>query len=260
VSRTLLPLPQYRGIGSRRFFELANDRMWGDLVVLSDRTWGWGDDYRVLRAAAIEAIRRHPGRYVSDVAGAMRFELEASYSWPAPVAARRPPPSAATSTAGPAEPGGAFWWLSSTPDGRIRNGPHGLLFGGRVEQRHYDRLVSSVSALEDDLPNRDGSRGLARILNGVGRVYPRAIVWLLLGLAALLVRRPHTWRGLIVPPALALTVLLGTMAGLPSVLEYRVPFDPIFVLFGCSALLGARVRRSVDAHDVVSEFDRQPEA
>ena len=239
VSTTLLSQPEYNGVDQRRFFKLSNDRMWGDLVVLSDRTWGWGSNYSTLRDSAIEAIRRNERRYAADVAGAMRSELASAYTWQAPARQVVHPsltPAPASGEANP-EPGGVLWWVASTPDRRITKGPHGLVWADPVDQRHYERMISSVRSLEDDLPNRNGSVAAARALNDVGRIYPR--MWLLVGvgLAALLVRRPHGWRVLLALPVLGLAVLVGTMLGMPAALEYRLPFDPLFVLLAASALL-----------------------
>ena len=46
----------------------GSSRMHDDLTVLSDRTWGWDDDYRHLGRVAREAIRAHPGAYARGVA------------------------------------------------------------------------------------------------------------------------------------------------------------------------------------------------
>ena len=47
------------GISEERFFSSGSTRMWSDLVSLSDRTWGWSDNYRHLRLVAMEALRQH---------------------------------------------------------------------------------------------------------------------------------------------------------------------------------------------------------
>ena len=69
VSRDLLPNEPYRsrGIDLERFFSSGSPRMFDDLTVLADRTWGWDDDYRHLGRVAREAIRAHPGTYARGV-------------------------------------------------------------------------------------------------------------------------------------------------------------------------------------------------
>ena len=70
VSRELLPHEPYRsrGIDLETFFSSGSSRMHDDLTVLSDRTWGWDDDYRHLGRVAREAIRAYPGTYARGVA------------------------------------------------------------------------------------------------------------------------------------------------------------------------------------------------
>jgi len=69
VSQELLPHEPYRsrGIDVQTFFTSGSSRMHDDLTVLSDRTWGWDDDYRHLGRVAREAILAHPGTYARGV-------------------------------------------------------------------------------------------------------------------------------------------------------------------------------------------------
>lgn len=234
-------LPRYREhFTLHEFFAISSDRMWGDLVVLTDRRWGWHSDYAILRKVALEAIRAHPGLYAHDVASAVKLELSSAYPWPAPV--RLPPvkTSAAPPTQAqtdPSDPGGILWWVASTPDGHIRSGgPDGLIWSNPGGQAHYEWLQRSVNRMQSDLPNRSGSRHAAAVLNDIDRVFPRPWMWLLLGSVLLAVRRPQQ---ALIPTALAalgLVIVAGTMLGMPAGLEYRVPVDPLFVFFACAAV------------------------
>ena len=69
VARELLPNEPYRsrGIDLETFFSSGSSRMHDDFTVLSDRTWGWDDDYRRLGRVAREAILAHPGTYARGV-------------------------------------------------------------------------------------------------------------------------------------------------------------------------------------------------
>jgi hypothetical protein len=65
-------------------------------------------------------------------------------------------------------------------------------------------------------------------------------VWLVVGLVALIFRRP---RGLAVPLVLsgaALLVLLGTALAVYAVADYAVPVVPAFILLAVTAILGRR--------------------
>ena len=232
-------LPQYRGqFTVDTFFSTASDRMWGDLVVLSDEHWGWSSDYAILRRVALETIRKHPGLYAHDVASALHVELTWPYIWAAPL---RPPPAAPAAKAvqlqsDPSDPGGILWWLATTPDGHIHNSPAGLVWTNPGGQAHNEWLERSVNRMQSDLPNRNGSRHAAAVLNDIDRVFPRPWMWLLLGSVLLAVRRPQR---AFVPTALAalgLVIVAGTMLGMPAGLEYRVPVDPLFVFFACAAV------------------------
>ena len=68
-------------------------------------------------------------------------------------------------------------------------------------------------------------------------------IWLAVGLVALLIRRPNGKRALLVIVGLPLALLVGTLLGMPPALEYRVPFDPAFILFAIAALTGIRPAR-----------------
>jgi hypothetical protein len=248
VQQDLLPL--YKGqFTLKTFFATASDRMWGDLVVLSDRKWGWQSDYGILRKVALEAIRKHPKLYARDVASAVKTELVSPYVWPAPVQPQLV--AAANAAAAPApqsdpnDPGGILWWLASTPDGHIRaGGPDGLVFTNPGGQAHYRWLTAAVDGMQSHLPDRNGSKSAASFLNRVNRYLPRIWMWLLLGVLALALRRPSRMLLPVALAALGLVVVVGTMIGMPAALAYRLPVDPLFVLFACAALTAPRRRRA----------------
>ena len=70
VQEDLLPREPYRsyGIDLDTFFTSGSARMHEDLIGLSDRTWGWDDDYAHLARVGREAVRAHPGAYARGVA------------------------------------------------------------------------------------------------------------------------------------------------------------------------------------------------
>lgn len=211
-----------------QFFSVEDDNMWDDLVVLSDRHFGWNSNYSILRRTATEAIEKHPALYTHDVASGMWGELTSAYRWDA---SHVPTPARALADApmsSIANIGGNRWWLSSTPSGRPPS------------QFRIARQYRETFRLIHDLPDRSGSATFASALNDISKIYPRMIVWILVGLAAAAVRRP---RALILPLAFvggALVVVLVTLLGYPSVAEYNLPFDPIYILFGAGALLAPR--------------------
>jgi CHASE2 domain-containing sensor protein len=87
---------------------------------------------------------------------------------------------------------------------------------------------------------------LVERLDDVSRLYPRPFMWLLVGIAAALWRRP---RGIVVPLALAaaaLAVMVSTSLAVYAVAEYSVPVAPAFVLLTGAGLFGRRMHEYVD--------------
>ena len=257
VQSELLPREPYRsyGVTLHRFFSSGSVRAWDDLVTLSDQTWGWNDDYRHLRSVALEAIRRHPGAYAHDVLSTVRIELAAKYVQGVPP--RPGVPSAAPAlekvrgrllpvpSEGEMIPEARQHFVTSTPDDSIRwdwsnmESPHPVF--SAAERKRNDRLMMESAHLTADVPNRAGSPTAAKWLNRVSNHVPSMTLWLIVGLLSLLPGRRRRALAPTLLAALALAAIVTTAAATPPTAQYRVPFDPIFLLFG---ILG--VTRVVD--------------
>ena len=261
VSRELLPNEPYRsrGIDLQEFFSSGSSRMHDDLTVLADRTWGWDDDYRHLGNVAREAILAHPGAYARGVSR----DLWRLLLWPvyAPVeeeAASAPAPPSVRSEQAAAPPSYDGEPISSsreapyisTPDGRIREvwtspTEHALVFRDPADRVEAAALDSEVNELLDGLPHREPRTAIAERLNDLSRLYPRPFMWLVIGIAAALWRRP---RGIAVPAALAaagLLILLSTSLAVYAVAEYSVPVVPAFILLATTGLFGRPAPRAL---------------
>ena len=242
-----------RGIDLETFFSSGSSRMHDDLTVLSDRTWGWDDDYRHLGRVAREAIRAHPGTYARGVAKDLwRLLLWPLYGPVETTASSRsgsgsqpaaPVPAAATDDE--PIPSSREAPYISTPDGRIREvwtspAEHSIVFRYPADAARSAALDREVNALLAGLPDRVGHPSLAARLNDFSRLYPRPFMWLLVGIVAALWRRP---RGIAVPMALAaaaLAVMVSTALAVYAVAEYSVPVVPAFVLLATAGLFGRR--------------------
>lgn len=93
----------------------------------------------------------------------------------------------------------------STPDGRITEEwtsptDHRLVFRDRADALRNAELDRRISELFAGFPDRAARPELVEWLNSASRWYPRPVVWLAVGLLALIVRRP---RGIAVPLVLA---------------------------------------------------------
>lgn len=257
VERDLLPYEPYRsyGIDLDRFFSSGSSRMHDDLIVLSDRTWGWDDDYRHLARVGREAVLAHPGTYLRGVArDLLRLLVWPIYPPAGPSAADAsaagavvgvpvslaglPPP-----TEGQPIPSAREAPYLSTPDGRIREvwtspTEHHIVFSDPADTARGAALDRRVDELLAGLPDRDARPDLVRWLERASRWYPRPVLWLVVGLAAVAWRRP---RGAAIPLALsgsALLVLLGTALTVYAVAEYSVPVAPAFVLLTTAGAVG----------------------
>ena len=259
VARDLLPYEPYRsyGIGLDEFFGSGSSRMHDDLTVLSDRAWGWDDDYRHLARVGREAVLAHPTAYARGVArDVWRLLLWPLYP-PSPATGG----SAAPAAAPPIAPsgGGALPVPSegqpipssrespaiSTPDGRNREvwtsaSEHHVVFGDPGDTERAAALDRRVNELLAGFPDRDARDGLVRLLDDASRWFPRPFMWLLVGIVAAIWRRP---RRIVVPAVLAasaLVLMLSTSLAVYAVAEYSVPLVPAFVLLATAGLLGRR--------------------
>lgn len=257
VQQDLLPYQPYAayGIDVDTFFSSGSTRMYADLVGLSDRVWGWASDYRTLRDAGVEAVERHPRAYASGVLSTLRTEASLPYEWsaanptgrgdaapslraPTVVVNGRPLPEP---TEGEPIPASRLWWLASTPHGTlwtdwsspVRPILRSRVPGGTARIAALDRRVRQLMA---DLPDRSGSASVASWLNRTSREYPRPPFWAALGLIGCAIGRRRRVAPAAVTAGIAAVLVIGTALGEPAVVEYRLPLDPVFVLF---AVVGA---------------------
>jgi hypothetical protein len=265
IESDLLTREPYRSydVTLHEFLNTGRIRQWADLPPLSDRTWGWDSDYGKLRAVALEAVRRHPGRYARGVARSTAGILNARYT-PEP---KEAPPKPTTIECGPGcvgdghvrikgrllpepfeqgepIPNGAFHWFQSRPDQSISmdwsssfSSPR-FRFADDDTRRDYERLRDDVQEMMDQLPSRDSSSAVTDALNDVTRLQPTMALWLLVGGIGLLLWPARNRRILVLLCALGLTVVVGAALSFPSGVEYHVPSDPLFILFGLAGLFG----------------------
>jgi Dolichyl-phosphate-mannose-protein mannosyltransferase len=261
VRRDLLPREPYRsyGIDLDEFFSSRSGRMHEDLIGLSDRVFGWDSDYEVLGRVGREAVRAHPVRYARGVGRSLWQELHhplllprggsgaiaggggSSESETIVVEGRRlPKPSE-----GQPIPAAHQSGFVSRPDVSAREvwtspTEHHLEFDDPRDAPRYEKLERRLDELLGRLPSRSASGWLHERLNEAARVYPRSWMWLLVGFAALVVRRPAAWRVPVVLAGSGLVLLLATVLGVYAVPEYAVPVAPAFILLAFTGLLAPR--------------------
>ena len=258
VQDDLLPREPYRsyGIDVATFFSSGSARMHEDLIGLSDRTWGWDDDYAHLARVGREAVLSHPGIYARGVArDAWRLlwwpvflsagETDTAAARPLAASTQLPEP-----TEGQPIPSASVSGFISTPDGRFREvwtspTEHAILADDPRDAVHLDRMNRRVNELVERFSDREASAGLGRWLDRASRWFPRPAVWLLVGIVAFAVRRPRDMATPFVLAAAALLVILGTSLAVPAAAEYSAPVAPAFMVLTVAGLLGARSSRAV---------------
>jgi hypothetical protein len=262
IRRHLLTRDPYKayGVTLSEVFSSGSFRIHEDLYVLSDQVFGWDSNYAVLRKAGVEAVEKHPGAYTSGVLHTIWQQLSKSLFRSPPSTAsaettvQRQTATQATSaslpppTEGQPIPAGQNVWISR-PDNCIKDvwtSPtrHGFTFCSTRVRRQFDEVVRERDSLFANVPSRTGNRQVLLRLNQLSRWFPRPIVWIGLGLIALIWRRP---RPILAASALALAalfVIVFNALGLFADPHFALPVAPAFILFAAAALFGSR---SVDA-------------
>ena len=267
VERHLLTEEPYRsyGIGREDFFTDPSPRMINDLSTLSNRLYGWKSDSRILRSVGIEAVRTHPAAYSRGVATTVWDLLhDPVYR---PLSGEGVVPSGGTGsvdagdgdsivvngkrlpkpTEGQRIPA-PYDSAPTTANGGIRTvwtaPPERPRVCARPEDRErLDALPARMDELGGGLPDRSGNAELALRLNQASHWFPPPILWLLVGVVALVVRRTDRTLALATPAIAALIVLVLSALAIPSVPHYAVPVAPAFVLLAGASLLGPRRSR-----------------
>jgi hypothetical protein len=261
VERDLLPKEPYRsyGITLDDFFTEASSRMQEDLVALSDRVRGWDTDRRWLRDVGVEAVRAHPSTYARGVTRSVWGMLKDGLyrSVPVPADARTgssgspaaetvvingrslPKPSEgepipAAHEGGVATPDGSIYTVWTSPS------EHHLVFVHPGDEERYAALHRRMDELASNLPDREGSPSLARRFNQTSHWFFPPVLFLVLGFAALALRRPKGTLALSVPAAAALLVIGVSALGLPPEPHYAVPVAPAFILLAAGGLFARR--------------------
>jgi Dolichyl-phosphate-mannose-protein mannosyltransferase len=264
IQQHLLTRDPYRsyGITLDDVFQRATTRVHEDMYLLSDEQFGWDSSYTVLRKAAIEGIRKHPGLYARGVATTMGQELNrVYYRLESGKGNERAADDGETvdvdgkSLPKPSEnqliPGGQNLWISR-PDNAIREvwtspTEQTFSFADPALVQRFDAVVAEMNDLLGKLPARSGNEQVARRLSQASRWYPRPWMWLLVGAVALVLRRPRR-SAVLVAVAIGAALSMGINAlGLPTDLHFVVPVAPAFVLFALGAGLGPRGERAPNA-------------
>jgi glycosyl transferase family 87/dolichyl-phosphate-mannose-protein mannosyltransferase len=262
VEQRLLPREPYRSydIDVNEFFASGSDRVFGDLTGVARPA--------DLAGATREAIRKHPGEFTSSIARTLWQQL-AERSVYGPEAPAPQPRAAAEAGSGSAQggdsivvngrrlpaptegqpiPASAIGPLLWTPGGTAREvwrspTDHSFVFSDASDERRYDDMNSQTDELAHRLPTRDQSQSVVHRLNQASHRFPPLIVWLVIGLVALALRRPRNALVALAPTVAGLVVIIATALVAPSVPEYAAPVSPAFLMLAAVGVFGVPVRR-----------------
>jgi hypothetical protein len=241
------------GVTPDEVFRSGSFRIHEDFYLLSDEFFGWKSNYSILRKAGVEAVRKHPGAYASGVLDTVWEQLSKSYFRDLPGKGATAPSESAVAVKGqtlpkPTEgqpiPAGQSVWISR-PDNCIRDvwtsaTKHHFTFCRPAYKRRFGEIGRELGGLFGALPDRTGNAWLALRLNQASRWYPRLLLWIVLGLAALIIRRPNGARTMLAIGLSAFGVILLNALGLFADAHFALPVAPAFVFFGSCALLARR--------------------
>jgi hypothetical protein len=108
----------------------------------------------------------------------------------------------------------------------------------QVFDDHTDRLVMRI-------PTRESNDSVVNRLNQASRYFPPPAVWVVLGFAAVALRRPRPALVAVAPAVAGLAVIVVTALVAFPVPEYALPVSPAFILLAVAGLLGAEPRRAL---------------
>ena len=224
------------------------------LIALSDSILGRGENYDVLFDSALEAIREHPGVYFRRVGDTFWEFLrqkplrenvapreQTAPEAPAPTFESDgdvlPNPQATILVGG--VPYGFVWCASDYIDSCTLAKP-AQVWPERAAQERYREVVAQVRAWDAELPAREGVSFVPELLNRITPRYPTPVLWLAVGIVALVWRRPRAWRTIVLLWAAAVLVLLIHAASQGVAPEFALPLYPVFIVTALGALAGDR--------------------
>jgi hypothetical protein len=257
VRRDLLTTEPYRsyGVTVDTVFTSRSDRVFSDVQSLP------GSD---IGAVANEAIRRRPWHFgfgvvktfldmlwIKRVYGPEPVPEEAPTAMngsghggativvngktlPAPSEGQPIPSSRGGPVFGPSVGGVRQVWRSGTE--------YSLVFDDPVGERRVAAFDRDTNRLTARLPARDSDLTLVHRFNQVSHVFPPSLFWLVLGIAALAIRRPRRSLVALAPSVAGLVVAITTALIAFPVAEYVMPVTPAFVLLAAVGLVGADPR------------------
>jgi len=227
----------YKSLGLDTYTILASGdwRVWSDLVGLSDRIWGWDSDYKMLQKVAMEAIIAYPWVYLKGVMYQLTNFFFATFE---------PPPSlildkSAKPEKSPKEinknkkiifdgfhiiPRSYMHWLQTGP---IRKNISDI----------KNKNINSNWKVNINLPVRNGDPLIAKTFNQyLSRLFPPIFFFILFGSIGIFLSAQARSFIIFFMLLSIIHALIVCMSG-DAPVQYRIPFDPIYILIGVSGFI-----------------------
>lgn len=227
-----------RGVTADEYLRSAS---YMDVMALSDQVWP-GDGYAHLRAVSNEALRAHFPKFALGVTLTFLQTVGTSLKLPVPLQ------------------NGAYIHTHKNRVAYVLDGRDRFVPLDAVDWKSIRRpdppfstpLLMQAYKKAAELPVRDGWIGLGRVLNLLVYAFPPLALWITLALAGMIWRLPkfRFWdradRGLALLFSVGLlTNLAACIAMGVAVYQYRMPFDPVYILAALVFLPPGRLRNSL---------------
>lgn len=237
VQRDLLPVEPYHsyGIGLQDLFTDPSP-----LSGVLTTTWNQLHDavFRAAPASAASSSSASPATPSGAEQSSADTIVVNGRQLPRPSEGERIP---APHEGGPTTPGGSIYTVWTSPS------EHHLVFRHPGDRARYEALHRRMAALQAGLPDRQGNATITLRINQLSRWFLPPVLWIALGLVALVVRRPANVLPLVAPSLAAFIVIALNALAIAGVPHYAVAVAPAFVLLGASALFGPRANSLVRA-------------
>ena len=210
-----------------------NSRLNSDLISIVDLKEGWDSNYKLLAQVTKEAIKTDPQTfakiYIKDIVNLFtqdpiipdipRLSMES-----AEVELNEnglPVPSE-----GEIIPGSYRWWLSTRPDESIT-----------PTEEEITKFYEKSNLLMSYFTNSEGNEKIKKYFDFFWKsVYiPVTYLWIL-GLIGIMISKGKDRIYLLSIYIITIIYLCGTLLGTPPWLKYRLPLDPIILIFGLVGL------------------------
>jgi hypothetical protein len=144
---------------------------------------------------------------------------------------------------------------TTSPDGSYKTDPNSieLKILDPAQQNKINDINGRLQHFLNMLPSRNGLEVAAKIFNFISFCYFPPVLWLVSGCIGLILHPVKQNWALAFVCLINFLILLYTDLGVPSVINMRVPFDPLFIVFGVFG-----IKEIISSFKTLKRFKRNP--